>query len=40
VLLTARAIGRAIVRGDLHALWIYLLAPVVGATLGAIAENA
>jgi MIP family channel proteins len=33
----ARSTGPAIVSGDLHALWIYLLAPVVGATLGAIA---
>ena len=33
----ARSAGPAIVSGDLHALWIYLLAPLVGATVGAIA---
>ena len=31
----ARSPGPALVSGDLHALWIYLLAPVVGATVGA-----
>jgi MIP family channel proteins len=33
----ARSAGPAIVSGDLHALWIYLLAPIVGATVGAVA---
>jgi aquaporin NIP len=33
----ARSIGPALVSGELHDLWIYLLAPVVGATLGALA---
>ena len=32
----ARSAGPALVSGDLHALWIYLLAPVVGATVGAV----
>jgi aquaporin NIP len=33
----ARSLGPAVVSGDLEALWIYLLAPPVGAALGAIA---
>lgn len=33
----ARSAGPAAVSGDLHALWIYLLAPIVGATVGAVA---
>jgi aquaporin NIP len=33
----ARSLGPAIVSGDLHALWIYLTAPLIGAALGAIA---
>jgi glycerol uptake facilitator-like aquaporin len=33
----ARSAGPAVLSGDLHALWIYLLAPVVGATVGAVA---
>jgi MIP family channel proteins len=33
----ARSIGPALVSGDLHDLWIYLLAPVTGAALGALA---
>jgi MIP family channel proteins len=33
----ARSLGPALVSGDLHALWLYLLAPVAGATLGALA---
>jgi MIP family channel proteins len=32
-----RSAGPAIVSGDLHALWIYLLAPVIGASFGALA---
>jgi aquaporin NIP len=33
----ARSLGPALVSGDLHALWIYLLAPLVGAALGGFA---
>ena len=33
----ARSAGPAIVSGDLHALWIYLLAPLIGATIGGLA---
>jgi len=33
----ARSLGPGIVTGDLHAVWIYLLAPLVGAALGALA---
>jgi len=32
----ARSIGPALVSGNLHALWLYILAPLVGAALGAI----
>jgi aquaporin NIP len=32
----ARSAGPAIVAGDLHALWIYLIAPVVGTAVGAL----
>ena len=32
----ARSFGPAVVSGDLHALWLYLLAPLVGAALGAV----
>jgi MIP family channel proteins len=32
----ARSFGPAVISGDLHALWIYLLAPLVGAGLGAV----
>jgi MIP family channel proteins len=32
----ARSIGPAIVSGDLHALWLYIVAPLVGAALGAV----
>jgi MIP family channel proteins len=32
----ARSIGPAVVSGDLHALWLYIVAPVVGATLAAL----
>jgi aquaporin NIP len=31
----ARSIGPAFVTGDLHALWVYIAAPLVGAALGA-----
>lgn len=33
----ARSLGPAIVSGDLHAIWIYLVAPVFGAASGALA---
>jgi aquaporin NIP len=33
----ARSIGPAIVSGNLHALWLYVVAPLAGATLGALA---
>jgi MIP family channel proteins len=33
----ARSLGPALVSGDLHALWVYLVAPLVGAAVGAIA---
>ena len=32
----ARSAGPAIVSGELHALWIYLAAPVLGAAVGAL----
>jgi MIP family channel proteins len=32
----ARSIGPAIVSGDLHALWLYILAPLAGAAVGAL----
>ncbi len=32
----ARSIGPAVVSGDLHALWLYIVAPVIGAALGAL----
>jgi aquaporin NIP len=32
----ARSLGPALVSGDLHALWLYMLAPVIGAALGAV----
>ena len=31
----ARSLGPGIVSGDLHAIWVYLLAPIVGASLAA-----
>jgi aquaporin NIP len=31
-----RSLGPALVSGDLHALWLYILAPVVGTSLGAL----
>lgn len=33
----ARSIGPALVSGNLHALWVYIAAPLVGAALGALA---
>ena len=33
----ARSIGPAVVSGDLHALWLYVVAPPIGAILGAVA---
>ena len=36
----ARSLGPGIVTGDLHAIWIYLVAPVVGAILAALAYQA
>jgi glycerol uptake facilitator-like aquaporin len=32
----ARSIGPAVVAGDVHALWLYILAPLAGAALGAL----
>jgi MIP family channel proteins len=32
----ARSIGPAVVSGDLHALWLYILAPICGASLAAL----
>jgi aquaporin NIP len=32
-----RSAGPAIVSGDLHALWLYIVAPVIGATVGGLA---
>ena len=32
----ARSIGPAFVSGDLHALWVYIAAPLAGAALGAV----
>ena len=32
-----RSLGPALVSGDLHALWIYLLAPVLGTAAGGLA---
>jgi MIP family channel proteins len=33
----ARSLGPAVVSGDVHALWLYLVAPLLGAALGALA---
>jgi aquaporin NIP len=33
----ARSLGPAVVSGDLHALWLYLVAPPLGAAVGALA---
>jgi len=35
-----RSLGPAIVSGDLHALWLYLLAPLVGASIGGLLYQA
>jgi aquaporin NIP len=32
-----RSLGPALVAGNLHALWLYILAPLIGAALGALA---
>ena len=32
-----RSLGPALVSGDLHALWLYISAPLVGASLGGLA---
>jgi len=32
---SARSLGPAVVSGDLHALWLYIVAPVLGAAVGA-----
>lgn len=34
---SARSLGPAVVSGDFHALWLYLVAPPLGAVLGALA---
>jgi aquaporin NIP len=31
-----RSLGPALVSGDLHALWLYILAPIIGTSLGAV----
>ncbi len=36
----ARSLGPGIVTGDPHAVWIYLLGPIAGATLAALAYQA
>jgi len=33
----ARSLGPALVSGDLHALWLYVAAPLAGAAVGALA---
>jgi aquaporin NIP len=33
----ARSFAPAVVSGDMHALWLYILAPVIGASLGGVA---
>jgi aquaporin NIP len=32
-----RSLGPALISGDLHALWVYILAPLVGASIGGLA---
>jgi glycerol uptake facilitator-like aquaporin len=31
-----RSLGPALVSGDLHGLWLYIVAPIVGTSLGAL----
>jgi len=31
-----RSAGPALVSGNLHALWLYIVAPIIGASLGAL----
>jgi aquaporin NIP len=33
----ARSLGPALISGDSHALWLYIVAPLAGAALGAVA---
>jgi hypothetical protein len=33
----ARSLGPGLVSGELHEIWIYIVAPIAGAALGAIA---
>jgi len=33
----ARSLGPAVISGDLHAAWLYVVAPIAGAALGALA---
>jgi glycerol uptake facilitator-like aquaporin len=33
----ARSFGPALVSGDLHALWLYIVAPILGAAVGGVA---
>ena len=35
----ARSLGPGIVAGDLHSIWIYLFAPIVGASIAALTYN-
>ena len=37
---TARSLGPALVSGQMHALWVYALAPPIGAVLGALTYQA
>jgi Major intrinsic protein len=32
-----RSLGPALISGDLHALWMYIVAPIIGTSLGAVA---
>ena len=32
-----RSLGPALVSGDLHALWLYIVAPILGAAVGGLA---
>jgi aquaporin NIP len=34
-----RSIGPALVSGNLHALWLYIVAPVLGASIGGLAHQ-